>query len=82
MPQQQPIAGRHELLEPLDNGGMGDVWRGYADIGRLQHESDLLAERCLLFIACTRARGGLHVSWSGAGTPSEFLVQAGVCQAS
>ncbi|MFE7620343.1 serine/threonine-protein kinase [Streptomyces sp. NPDC057496] len=29
MPQQQPIAGRYELLEPLDNGGMGDVWRGY-----------------------------------------------------
>ncbi|MBO0914212.1 serine/threonine-protein kinase [Streptomyces laculatispora] len=29
MPQQQPIAGRYELLEPLANGGMGDVWRGY-----------------------------------------------------
>lgn len=29
MPQHQPIAGRYELLEPLDNGGMGDVWRGY-----------------------------------------------------
>lgn len=51
-----------------------------ADIDRLQHESDLLAERCLLFVACTRARDGLHVSWSG--TPSEFLVEAGVCQAS
>ncbi|WP_405718676.1 UvrD-helicase domain-containing protein [Streptomyces sp. NBC_00046] len=49
-----------------------------ADIDRLQHESDLLAERCLLFVACTRARDGLHVSWSGA--PSEFLVEAGVCQ--
>lgn len=23
------IAGRYELLEPLDNGGMGDVWRGF-----------------------------------------------------
>ncbi|MEU2246578.1 protein kinase [Streptomyces sp. NPDC019224] len=29
MPQQQSIAGRYELLEPLANGGMGDVWRGY-----------------------------------------------------
>ncbi|MDK0523284.1 UvrD-helicase domain-containing protein [Streptomyces sp. ML-6] len=47
-----------------------------ADVDRLQHESDLLAERCLLFVACTRARDGLHVSWSG--TPSKFLVEAGV----
>ncbi|MGW0960712.1 UvrD-helicase domain-containing protein [Streptomyces gelaticus] len=51
-----------------------------AGIDRLQHESDLLAERCLLFVACTRARDGLHVSWSG--TPSEFLVEAGVSQVS
>ncbi|MEU8503960.1 serine/threonine-protein kinase [Streptomyces brevispora] len=29
MPQQQSIAGRYDLLEPLANGGMGDVWRGY-----------------------------------------------------
>ncbi|MFC9120820.1 serine/threonine-protein kinase [Streptomyces sp. NPDC057067] len=26
---EQPIAGRYELLEELDSGGMGDVWRGY-----------------------------------------------------
>lgn len=29
MPQQQSIAGRYDLLEPLANGGLGDVWRGY-----------------------------------------------------
>ncbi|MEV6794429.1 serine/threonine-protein kinase [Streptomyces sp. NPDC051320] len=30
MPQQpQPIAGRYELLEEINSGGMGDVWRGY-----------------------------------------------------
>ncbi|WTP46505.1 protein kinase [Streptomyces sp. NBC_00190] len=26
---QQVIAGRYELLEELNHGGMGDVWRGY-----------------------------------------------------
>ncbi|MGY5052489.1 UvrD-helicase domain-containing protein [Streptomyces sp. 900105755] len=35
----------------------------------LQHESDLLRERCLLFVACTRAREALAVSWSGAVSP-------------
>ncbi|MFE1554611.1 UvrD-helicase domain-containing protein [Streptomyces sp. NPDC058734] len=42
-----------------------------ASIDALQHESDLLRERCLLFVACTRAREALHVSWSG--LPSGFL---------
>ncbi|MEU1488652.1 UvrD-helicase domain-containing protein [Streptomyces sp. NPDC005776] len=46
-----------------------------ADVDRLQHEADLMAERCLLFVACTRARDGLYVSWSGG--PSPFLVEAG-----
>ncbi|WP_431989014.1 UvrD-helicase domain-containing protein [Streptomyces albogriseolus] len=35
----------------------------------LQHESDLLRERCLLFVACTRAREALAVSWSGTASP-------------
>ncbi|MFJ7261272.1 UvrD-helicase domain-containing protein [Streptomyces globosus] len=42
-----------------------------ASIDALQHESDLLRERCLLFVACTRAREALYVSWTGA--PSAFL---------
>ncbi|MET9656224.1 UvrD-helicase domain-containing protein [Streptomyces sp. NPDC006510] len=37
----------------------------------LQHDADLLRERCLLFVACTRARESLSVTWSG--TPSPFL---------
>ncbi|WP_432048181.1 UvrD-helicase domain-containing protein [Streptomyces asiaticus] len=41
----------------------------------IQHHTDLTAERCLLFVACTRARDRLHVSWSGA--PSPFLAEAG-----
>ncbi|MEU6443379.1 UvrD-helicase domain-containing protein [Streptomyces sp. NPDC047046] len=41
------------------------------EVDRLQHEADLLAERCLLFVACTRARDNLYVSWTG--RPSTFL---------
>ncbi|MYS22506.1 UvrD/REP helicase N-terminal domain-containing protein [Streptomyces sp. DvalAA-14] len=37
----------------------------------VQHDADLLRERCLLFVACTRAREALSVTWSG--TPSPFL---------
>ncbi|MFE4411337.1 UvrD-helicase domain-containing protein [Streptomyces sp. NPDC056821] len=40
----------------------------------LQHDADLLRERCLLFVACTRAREALSVTWSG--TPSPFLPRA------
>ncbi|MEU9589287.1 UvrD-helicase domain-containing protein [Streptomyces sp. NPDC048193] len=40
-----------------------------ASVDVLQHESDLLRERCLLFVACTRAREALAVSWSGASSP-------------
>lgn len=41
------------------------------EVDRQQHESDMLKERCLLFVACTRAREALAVSWSG--TVSPFL---------
>ncbi|MGV9247496.1 UvrD-helicase domain-containing protein [Streptomyces sp. NPDC003710] len=40
-----------------------------ATVDALQHESDLLRERCLLFVACTRAREALAVSWSGTVSP-------------
>ena len=36
------------------------------------HAQDLQRERCLLFVACTRARDHLYVSYSG--NPSPFLV--------
>jgi hypothetical protein len=36
-----------------------------ADVDPVQHRSDLLAEHCLLFVACTRARDALAISWSG-----------------
>ncbi|WP_392960780.1 UvrD-helicase domain-containing protein [Streptomyces sp. LN245] len=47
-----------------------------AEVDPQQHETDMMTERCLLFVACTRARDSLHVSWSG--KPSRFLVEAGV----
>jgi hypothetical protein len=37
----------------------------------LAHAQDLQRERCLLFVACTRARDHLYVSYTG--TPSPFL---------
>lgn len=45
-----------------------------ASVDALQHDSDLLRERCLLFVACTRAREALAVSWSGSASP--FVPQA------
>jgi hypothetical protein len=41
----------------------------------LTHAQDVQRERCLLFVACTRAREELRVSWYG--TPSRFLDDGG-----
>lgn len=46
------------------------------EVDAKQHEADMMSERCLLFVACTRARDSLYVPWSG--KPSSFLVEAGV----
>jgi superfamily I DNA/RNA helicase len=37
----------------------------------LAHDQDLQRERCVLFVACTRARDHLYVSYTG--QPSPFL---------
>nr|WP_308409372.1 3'-5' exonuclease [Streptomyces pinistramenti] len=42
-----------------------------ADVDPLQNATDLAAERCLLFVASTRAREALYMSYSG--RPSVFL---------
>ncbi|MHB9854797.1 UvrD-helicase domain-containing protein [Streptomyces krungchingensis] len=47
-----------------------------ADVDSIQHETDMMSERCLLFVACTRARDSLYVSWSG--EPSLFLTEADI----
>ncbi|MFI6434144.1 UvrD-helicase domain-containing protein [Streptomyces sp. NPDC050759] len=41
------------------------------EVDQLQHQADMLTERCLLFVACTRAREELAVSYSGRA--SRFL---------
>ena len=41
------------------------------DADPVQHASDLELEECLLYVAATRARVGLYLTW--AGTPSRFL---------
>ncbi|GAA3965783.1 AAA family ATPase [Thermobifida alba] len=41
------------------------------DLDENQHRSDLAAQRSLLYVACTRAREELYVSWHG--EPSPFL---------
>ncbi|GAA4888909.1 3'-5' exonuclease [Streptomonospora salina] len=46
------------------------------EVDSIQHATDMMSERCLLFVACTRARDSLHVSWYG--EPSEFLTEAGI----
>lgn len=43
-----------------------------ADDDPQTHDRDLQREKCLLFVACTRAREQLLVTWHGA--PSRFLV--------
>jgi superfamily I DNA/RNA helicase len=41
------------------------------EVDALAHAQDLQRERCLLFVACTRARDHLYLSYSGA--PSPFI---------
>ena len=41
------------------------------DDDEVQHVSDLELEKCLLYVAATRARDGLFITWSG--TPQPFL---------
>jgi superfamily I DNA/RNA helicase len=38
------------------------------DADPVQHVSDLELEKCLLYVAATRARDGRYITWSG--TPS------------
>lgn len=59
------VAGVSDRLVPLPNAVRA------ADVDKQAHALDLLRERSLLFVACTRAREDLVVTWNG--QPSEFL---------
>lgn len=59
------VAGVREGIVPMRKA-VTDV-----TVDPQQHQEDLLTELSLLFVACTRAREALHVSWHG--SPSPFL---------
>lgn len=59
------VAGVSDRTVPLPNAVRA------ADIDKQAHALDLLRERSLLFVACTRAREDLVVTWYG--EPSPFL---------
>ncbi|MFC8454356.1 UvrD-helicase domain-containing protein [Kitasatospora sp. NPDC057223] len=48
------------------------------EVDAQQHREDVLGELSLLFVACTRAREALYVSWHGAASP--FLTRAAAAQ--
>ena len=43
----------------------------HLDSDPVRHAVDLEMEKCLLYVAATRARDGLYITWTG--TPSRFL---------
>jgi superfamily I DNA/RNA helicase len=48
------------------------------EVDAQQHREDVLGELSLLFVACTRAREALYVSWHGTASP--FLTRAAAAQ--
>ncbi|MFD0851215.1 UvrD-helicase domain-containing protein [Actinomadura adrarensis] len=56
-------AGEHQLPDPRSVRSVED--------DELTHAHDLQRELCTLYVACTRAREVLHISWHG--DPSPFL---------
>ncbi|MEV5969075.1 UvrD-helicase domain-containing protein [Streptomyces sp. NPDC051921] len=59
------VAGVNDGVVPMQSAVTAE------DVDLQQHREDMLGELSLLFVACTRAREALHVSWHG--TPSPFL---------
>ncbi|MGW1491967.1 3'-5' exonuclease [Streptomyces sp. NPDC002402] len=59
------VAGVSDGVVPLRSAVTAE------EVDAQQHREDLLGELSLLFVACTRAREALRVSWHGA--PSQFL---------
>jgi superfamily I DNA/RNA helicase len=63
------IAGVNDGVVPMRSAVIAE------EVDAQQHKEDLLSELSLLFVACTRAREALRVSWHG--SPSQFLEAIG-----
>ncbi|MEW2400413.1 UvrD-helicase domain-containing protein [Streptomyces sp. NPDC046862] len=65
------VAGVNDGTVPLRSAVTAE------EIDPQQHREDLLGELSLLFVACTRAREALRVSWHGSSSPFLSAVSAG-----
>ena len=58
--------------QTLDDAMVAPAWTTTdRDSDPVQHAADLEMETCLLYVAATRVRDGLYMTWTG--TPSPFL---------
>ena len=69
------MKGREFRAVAVAHASAGQIPNRYAVTAEatdeLQHRFDMQRERCLMYVACTRARETLRVSWNN--KPSEFL---------
>ncbi|WP_274557131.1 UvrD-helicase domain-containing protein [Streptomyces spiramyceticus] len=65
------VAGVNDGVVPMRSAVTAE------EVDALQHREDLRSELSLLFVACTRAREALRISWHGSSSPFLVAVVAG-----
>ena len=63
------VRGAAEGVEAVGHEMEAAELGGRDEEDQLTHDLDVQRERCLLFVACTRAREQLAVSWHGRPSP-------------